>query len=431
MAILKPALSAINKMSNMRARLLLDSPWFGALAMRLQIIEVPGLGTMAVDGTNLFFDPEFLTGKTDREIIAVVAHEVMHCACRHMYRRGDRDPELFNMACDYAINPILKKTGFTLPDGALLDPQYDDMPAEQIYSRLMQQRQKSGNGNGPGKPCPTGEFRDPPKPESKPGKDKDKDKGGQPGKKSKPGSGPSDKSQDDGDGQDDDDQDGTGQGQAPKIMQESDWEVATQQATMTAHKAGNLPGALKGFLQASKGPQADWRVILRQFIENTLPSDYSWNSPNKRYMAHGLYLPGVVRENTPKIVALFDTSGSIWGDQPLMTAITEELAGILSDCKPESLTVIYCDTRVTGIEEFTPDDDFTLTAKGGGGTYFQPAFDEVEKLEERPACVIYFTDMMSADTPKEIEGVPTLWAIPEAYGNSEIPFGEKVVLNLS
>ena len=42
----------------------------------------------------------------------------------------------WNIACDYAINPLLVEAGFELPEGALLDPAYAGLSAEDIYARL-------------------------------------------------------------------------------------------------------------------------------------------------------------------------------------------------------------------------------------------------------------------------------------------------------
>jgi predicted metal-dependent peptidase len=48
----------------------------------------------------------------------------LHCALGHQCRRGQRDPELWNEAADLAINPILIGNGFTLPAGALIEPEF-------------------------------------------------------------------------------------------------------------------------------------------------------------------------------------------------------------------------------------------------------------------------------------------------------------------
>ena len=69
----------------------------------------------------------------------------MHCALGHQCRRGERDPRLWNEAADLAINPILISNGFTLPAGALIDPAFTNLSAEEIYARLLRKRTEGGN----------------------------------------------------------------------------------------------------------------------------------------------------------------------------------------------------------------------------------------------------------------------------------------------
>jgi len=94
--------------------------------------------TMATDGRRIVYDPAFVNSLQPAELEAVLAHEVLHCALGHHCRRGQRDPRLWNEAADLAINPLLVANGFSLPAGALIDPAFDNLSAEEIYARLVQ-----------------------------------------------------------------------------------------------------------------------------------------------------------------------------------------------------------------------------------------------------------------------------------------------------
>ena len=124
------------KLTRARTQLLLNQPFFGTLCLRLKLVtgELP---TMATDGRRIVYDPAFVEELTVAELEAVLAHEVLHCALGHHCRRGGRDPRLWNEAADLAINPILIGNGFTLPSGALLDPGFENLSAEEIYARLI------------------------------------------------------------------------------------------------------------------------------------------------------------------------------------------------------------------------------------------------------------------------------------------------------
>src|SRR5688572_21448831 len=142
-----------------RTRLLIDNPFFGCLALHLELVEVTDekfCDTMAVDGVHMYYWPKFVLSIDEWELVGVVVHEVFHCAYKHMTRRGDRRPRMFNVAGDYRINWDCKEAGFKLPGdpipwnpnpkkghdkgqpkmGHLYDPQFKDMSTEEIYEKL-------------------------------------------------------------------------------------------------------------------------------------------------------------------------------------------------------------------------------------------------------------------------------------------------------
>ena len=90
-----------------RTALLLDHPFFGSLLFRLNGRSSRSIATMATDGITLLYNPEFVETLSGAELAGVLAHEVMHPALQHHTRRGERDQKRWNIACDYAINPLL------------------------------------------------------------------------------------------------------------------------------------------------------------------------------------------------------------------------------------------------------------------------------------------------------------------------------------
>ena len=107
-----------------RAALLVSAPFWGVLSLRLAPIEDSSIPTMKTDGVSIRYNPDFVAGLSRSVLRTCIAHETMHCAALHHTRRGARDLRRWNIACDYAINPLLVEAGFELPDGALLDPAY-------------------------------------------------------------------------------------------------------------------------------------------------------------------------------------------------------------------------------------------------------------------------------------------------------------------
>jgi predicted metal-dependent peptidase len=394
-----------------RSHMLLDSPWFGHLSMRLKIDSNPNIPTLQTDGTHLVYNAEYFEALPGKQRVGVLAHEVVHCALLHPYRRGQRDPKLWNRACDFAVNVILKDAGFELPSDVLYDPQYSGMSAEAIYAKLAREQQEQQDNGQPQpneqgqdeQPLSTGTVEDAP-PQPGPGEAQDADGQPQPGGQSQPSP-----------------------DAPPEQMSEEDWKVAAEQATSAAKKAGNLPGDAVRATKSARQSTEDWRAILREFLEHTQPSDYTWESPNRRHIASGLYLPGIKKENLATIAVAIDTSGSI--DQPMLDAFASELTAIVHEARPEAVKVVYCDTRIRHQEEFGPDDpEVILNAKGGGGTRFSPVFDHFGEQDEPPTCLLYFTDLDCYDIPDEPE-YPVLW-VTGVETTRTAPFGRTVHIDL-
>lgn len=401
--------TAKQKMIAARTRLVLEQPFFGALALRLKLYEDPGCGTAWVDGVTLGYDPKFIEALTPDQVTALVAHEVLHCACGHPWRRDNREPLRWNVACDLAINPVLVGAGFTLPPGGLLDPKFAGKSAEWIFDRvpptrvitlrLARQGSPKGQGKGQGPQGAGGPGTEPGEPQG-PGKqllgevrDAPHSKGG---------------------------------AEAPSASDaptEADWQAAVQQAAQAAQARGNLPANLARFAGETVEPRVDWRSVLRRFIQQCAKTDFSWTRPSRRYLARGLYLPDLHSEEMGAIAVAVDTSGSI--DNVMLQQFAAEMRAIADEARPCRIEVLYCDAAVAARETFERDEPLELHPAGGGGTDFRPVFNAIEQQEEQPVCVIYLTDLFGSfpETPPEL---PTLWATTTR--GKDVPFGELVVI---
>ncbi len=106
---------ATDKLERIKAQLLLSHPWWASMLLHLRPVETKQVPTMAVDGTHLFFNPDFTMRLSNSECQAVVLHEVAHCVLLHPFRRRDREPFRWNIACDMAVNALLEADNITLP----------------------------------------------------------------------------------------------------------------------------------------------------------------------------------------------------------------------------------------------------------------------------------------------------------------------------
>jgi predicted metal-dependent peptidase len=417
------------KLTKARTQLLLSQPFFGTLCVRLKTLPGP-VPTMETNGRVILYNPEFVEELTLAELEATIAHEAMHCALGHHCRRGERDPRLWNEAADLAINPILIANGFTLPAGALLDPAFQDLSAEEIYARRLRNNSSSDSpqSSGPQSGQAGGSGGLPQQPSSAPPSDSapeandststgcvDETTGQSAGndiRASRPGAF--------GEVLDAAEDDGSPASQAEKTRQQKEWSIAAEQAIRSATSCGHEPASIERPLRESRESRQDWRAILREFVSAVAPSDYRWSPPNRRYIASGLYLPSIQRSGVGPIVIAVDTSGSI-GDEELKQ-FAGEISAIAEEAQPEAIHVVYCDAMVQAAQDFGPSEPIHLVPKGGGGTDFRPAFAWVDENNVHAVCLIYLTDLCCHSYP-EPPDYPVLWVTDS---RRTAPFGETV-----
>jgi predicted metal-dependent peptidase len=385
-----------------RTSLILDHPFFGSLLFRLKGRECRSIPTMATDGVSLFFNPEFVETLNSATLAGTLAHEVMHPALHHHVRRSGRDPKRWNVACDFAINPLLVDAGLSLPEGVLIDNRFRGMSAEQIYNLLESEsetEQDSGYEDGDGEPG--GEES---KDETSPGCDLNE---------------PSAPVTEGGIGQVLDapppDE------ETPTIeVQAREWDIAVNQATTIAKHAGKVPAGLNRTLEGATEAGVDWRELLRRFWSEITPTDYSWMRPNRRHLWTGLYLPGVVREGVGEVAIAVDCSGSVSERQ--LRLFEAEVRSILEGQRPERVYVLYFDAVVQKVETYEAGQRIDLNPVGGGGTDFGPCFEWLEEQGIRPQALVFLTDLYGS-FPSCAPSYPVLWA---STGSRSAPFGEVI-----
>lgn len=378
------AAKALKAISRGKTGLVMDARnhlvFFATLALRLPVTVDEKIPTMAVDGRNLFINPAFTLSLHPEELKGVLAHEVLHIALKHHCRRGHRQPFLWNLAADLAINDLLKEAGLRLPKCGIFPgvAPFQSMPAgksaEWYYDKILEEAIPIGQLGSSG--------------------------------------------------------DGGGCGQvldAAGAKTASDFEEAaresdmnTAQAHQLASRAGTLPGGMDRVVAELLRPKVNWAETLRRFVTRISRNDFSWSHPNRRFIGQGIYFPGLRSEELGHVVALVDTSGSISGQ--ILNRFASELEGILQayDC---DLTIVYHDSQVAGTQTWkSSDGQLKMTPMGGGGTDHRPAFAWINENIQDVVCCVSLTDLFTV-LPEEVPGYPVLWGV---VGNNEpkAHFGE-------
>jgi predicted metal-dependent peptidase len=401
--ITRPLSSAV-RIQKARATLLLDHPFFGTLLFRLGAQPRSSIATMATDGVSLYFNPEFVEGLSSAELIGTLAHECMHPALQHHTRRVGRNPRRWNMACDYAINPMLVDAGLTLPKGVLMDHRFRGMSAEEIYNRLDAEEDRSSPGQN--------------------GNTNQQGTSGEGGEEQATGDSSADTPRvpetAGGIGQVLDAATDAESGSSVE-EQAREWQMAAQQAENVAKLAGKMPAGAARSLEAAKTATVDWRELLRRAWSEGMPADYSWTRPNRRHIWSGLYLPGVTSEGVGEVAIAVDCSGSIQARQ--LGLFEAEIRSILAGQQPRLVHVLYFDTEVHRHGTYQAGQPISLTPVGGGGTDFRPCFRWLEDKGIFPQTMVFLTDLWG-EFPQTAPEYPVIWA--STGSNRSAPFGQVV-----
>lgn len=400
--------AALNHLTVARTSLVLEHPFFGALALRLKLVEDASISTACTNGTWIKYNPQFINSLSVPQIKGVFAHEVLHCVLLHHLRRDHREPMRWNCAGDYVINLMLLTSKFQLPNGCLIDWQYDNMATEIVYSKLAQSPQKA---------------------QSKPDDSQDTGDGsnGQSSTSSKATEQEDSKLPHDPCGEVIDATSETGQPLSPSEVSEqiADWQTAAQQAAQQARTMGKLPAVMSKLIGELIHPSITSWEILRRFIDSKAQSDYSLIPPNRRHIWNDLYLPSLHSEELGNIIIAVDSSGSI--DNSILARFASELSTILEQFTCHA-TILYFDTQVHHVEEYTSEDlPIKLTRHCSGGTNFIPIFSWIDEHMDTPlTCLVVLTDCYGS-FPQSEPDYPVLWAsVTPKYS---VPFGEFMYLD--
>ena len=346
---------------------IMGNPKYVALAGVLMIGDKgikDDLPTACTDGKNDYYGRAFVDRLTDPEFRFLILHETYHklfkhlTTWEHLYKD---DAKLANMACDYVINLMIddenRDSFATMPKDehgkeiGLRDAKFRNMDTAQVYKILKQEQEDNPDEDGEGE-----------------------------------GEG----------GLDEHDWEGAQEMNAEEqreLAQEID--QAIRQGALTAGKVGSGGNrAIEQLLQ----PEVNWREVLREFITETCrgTDDSTWRQPSRRHLAMGILRPSGITERVGELVIAIDTSGSI-GQQEL-TKCLSEIKGVCDMVKPESIRILYWDTKVCSEEVYgstgTPLEQLTQTTKprGGGGTRVQCVPDHIKATGIEAQAVIVLTD---------------------------------------
>ena len=366
-----------------RIGMLMRCSFFGNLATRLKLVNADEwCTTAATDGRNFYYNTRFIKMLRPREVEFLFGHEVLHCVYDHLDRRVDRDPRLWNIACDYAVNADLKehRVGeFITTVDALYDPKYKGQSSEEIYDELYENAEKidiedlveklldehiDGKGNGEGN-----------------------------GEDGEEGKGP------------------------PNISEEERKQIRDEikEAVIKAAQisdAGDIPSGVKRLVQQLTEPKLDWNDLIEITMQSTIKDDFTFQRVSRKGWHVDAVLPGMNFGKEIDIAVAMDLSGSITEEQirdflSQIRAVSETF-----DCFKIHLFTFDTDvynSRVYTNDNFDEIDEYELI--GGGGTEYTAIFKHLKDNNIEPEKLIVFTDGYPWSSWGDPNYCDTLWVI--------------------
>jgi len=405
-----------NKLTKARTQLILDKPFLGNLVLRLPMKAAGSwCRTSATDAKSFYYNPSFIEKLDNHQTKFVLIHEALHCALTHFARRGNRDKHKWDLACDFAINPLLVKEGFRPPLDVPIFSKYESMIAEEIYPMIddsidtepMDQHLYDDNPKDDADESDGGMRED-----SLDGQKDDTSSKGQDNKPSQGNSNSGDLAE-------------QPSPLTPDEMQElsSRWQKNLASSAQLAQQAGKLDGEFAKLVDFFLQPQLSWQSLLAQYMSTLARDDFSYARPSRR--SGNAILPSL-RSSQIDITVAIDTSGSITQEE--IDEFISEINAIKSNMRA-SITLIACDEKVNDnlIWRFEAWDELQFPASlgGGKGTNFNPVFDYIDEQDSPSSVLIYFTDAMGK-FPQFEPNYPVMWLVK---GKEPIPWGSRIQLN--
>ena len=369
-----------------RVGLLLKASFFGNLATRLKLVNADEwCATAATDGRNFYYNTRFIKMLRPKEVEFLFGHEVLHCVYDHFGRRGDRNPQLWNIADDFCVNADLKKHHvgeFITSVPCLYDHKYDGMSAEEVYDILYEKADKIDINDLLNKMI-----------------DDHMD-----GDDEQDGSGS-------GDG---DEQEGKGR---PRLTKEERQQIKDEikeamLAAASASDAGNIPAGVKRLIQDLTEPKMNWRELLRMQLESTIKSDFTWMRASRKGWHMDAVMPGMKVDPMIDIAIAIDASGSI--DERMLKDFLGEVQGIMDSFPAYKIHVITFDTDAYNPAQYDSDnlDDICdYEVAGGGGTDFDCIFKYLKDNEIEPKRLVVFTDGFPFGSWGDPDYTDTVWIL--------------------
>ncbi len=372
-------MSLFHKISKAKAKLLVDYPYFGTVASRVEIVLNDNIQTFKSDGVKLEYNADFFSKLELSEMEFVFANAAMHASLAHQQRRNNRSGWLWQLATDYAINDMLVANGLDRPWQAHYSKRFCGLYAEEIYAELKADI-----------------LRDELEYETDDLDDVEENKTEE------------NKTQKQELTQDD-------------VLAQELFEEFSKSILEIEAKKHQLPDSIERFFKIESCGAINWRDALKSALDIFHKDDFTLLPPNKKFLHMGIYLPSCI-SNKFQVVIAVDSSGSV--DENLLNKFLSEIDFLMGMIQNYQIELLVCDDKIHSHNTFYSGDVLSVDLKGFSGTSFIPVFEFIEDKLRDTKILLYFTDL-DGKFPSKLPSYDVKWITSKS---GDVPFGDVIVL---
>lgn len=413
-------------------------PFYSSVYEVMNKVPSESIPTMGVSSNEFFYNVKFSEKLPFSEFMFVILHEVGHIALMHAVRIKDRDPKLWNVACDLYVNKLLYeefclgmnksnaygavnyRSNITMPDEALFfnNIDIDNDSVDSIYDDLYNQ----AKSNGYFADIAASEVVDNGGLLHKEYNFKLRRKGGEYNFKIDknyvldvfPAGENDNKLQE--------------EAKARQLISE-----AQIRNELCNRSTGSDPGGLERLCKKLMESKLNWKKILKKYLIENQQTDVSFTKPDKRmYWQDAVYPgPSPSPDGSLKDVKIcIDTSGSISEND--LAEFIGHLRNLFKQYKVDA-ELIYWDAKVQSAGSIKGIQDVKkVSILGGGGTNPSCIFEYLDNKRARVITTIVLTDGYFGFDENSIKGTKwakkyknTIWIIcRNGFKGFKAPFGK-------
>ncbi len=425
---------ARTRVERARIDILLEHPYF---ATALLAIPLRGTAERAIskalvtDGQRIVYRHDLVAALDRPSIRRLIMHALAHTLLRHPERGGTRDWDRWTVACDIAVELLLRDFGMDREQGseqsaspARSEPvlkEFEGRAAEEIYEVLASQPTRA-----------LGPLSDPADAMLRPSAAAD-------------ARAKVDDEDDDGSRRSAEERHASERASFERAASEDEAPTAVELERLTrgfatsvkSTKPGGSAGDGSSEIDAAQTSKVPWLQLLAQFMRERIGRSWSFARPNRKHLWRGLYLPGPSELEAGRFVVAIDTSGSM-SDRDL-GMILSEIDAISRMCACE-LTVLQFDSEIHAVAEFSHhgQEDASIGSTrimrmfGRGGTDLRRPFEWVDEQRRNGRSISALIVCTDGFGPLPAAAPPSLPVLFMLTLNHAAPkFGEHIVLGWS